>query len=95
MMRHSIEIKMKEYLKPIARILLLNQGSSLKDVIVLIASRLNIPIKTVQSFVKSFYRKGFLLISRDKYVFTIEGNLYLLSVLGSDLEKRGAENDGK
>lgn len=80
-----LKIKDKEYLKPVLRTLFLNQGTSLKDTIVLIASRLNISTKNVENFVKRLYRNGFLIISRDKYAFTLEGNLYFLSIFDGDL----------
>jgi len=87
-----IKIGDEKYLKPLLQALFSNQGSSLKDTVVLIASRLNIPTKSVESFIKRLYRKGFLIISRDKYAFTLEGNLYLLNILNENL-KDGEQNE--
>jgi predicted transcriptional regulator len=90
--KQILRIKKREFIKPVLETLFLNQGSSLKDAITLIASRLNISTKGIESFVKRLYRNGFLIISRDRYAFTLEGNLYLLSILNGNLDE-GEKND--
>jgi predicted transcriptional regulator len=85
--QHILRNRKQEFIKPVLEALFVNQGLSLKDTIVLISSRLNISTKTVENLIKRLYRNGFLIISRDKYAFTLEGNFYLLSILDSNLKK--------
>jgi Mn-dependent DtxR family transcriptional regulator len=83
--KQLIKIKEQKYLKAVLETLFLNQGSPLREIIVLISSRLNISTKVIEAFVRQLYRNGFLIISRDKYAFTFEGNLYFLSIFDEDL----------
>jgi len=90
--QHILKNEGKEFIKPVLEALFLNQGGSLKDLITAIASRLNISTKIVESFVRQLYRRGYLIISRDRYALTFEGSLYLLNLLDADLKNVATKN---
>jgi len=81
-----VKNKEGELIKPVLEALFLNQGGSLKELITALASRLNTPTRAIESLVRQLYRRGFLMISRDRYALTFEGTLYLLNLLDADLK---------
>ena len=84
--QHIVRNEKKEFIKPVLEALFLNQDGSLKDLIAAIASRLNISTKIIESLVRQLYRRGYLIISRDRYALTFEGTLYLFNILDADLK---------
>jgi len=84
--QHILKNEGKEFIKPVLEALFLNQGGSLKELITALASRLNTPTRAIESLVRQLYRRGFLMISRDRYALTFEGTLYLLNLLDADLK---------
>jgi predicted transcriptional regulator len=79
---HLIEIKKNEYIKEIARWLLLNENSNLDQTISQICQRLGISYEVVKSFVNYLYRRN-LLIKYDRgqrYSLTLNGVAFLLNL---------------
>jgi predicted transcriptional regulator len=85
MLIQPIRIDKNQYLKQVLYLLLLNQGYSLKKVIPVIATRLNVRVKAIKSFVNQLRREGFLVVSRNSYAFTPKGNLFAIAILSDEL----------
>jgi predicted transcriptional regulator len=82
---HLLEIKKNEFLKEIARWLLLNENSHLDQTISQICQKLGISYEVVESFVNYLYRHN-LLVKYDrgqKYSLTLNGVNFLLNLAES------------
>jgi predicted transcriptional regulator len=80
MARRLLETRSDEYLSLVARELLLSEGQNLEETITLISKKLNVSKEKIERFVKYLYRRNFLLKSRERFGFTIEGVNFLLNL---------------
>jgi len=82
---HLLEIKKNEFLKLIAREILVNEGSDIDATILHICKRIKISEETVKSFVNFLYRCGFLVKHErgQKYSLTLNGVNFLLELAES------------
>jgi predicted transcriptional regulator len=80
MPRHLLETRSDEYLSLVAYELLLSEGQNLEQTIILISKKLNISKEKIERFVNQLYKSKFLVKSREKFGFTLEGVNYLVSL---------------
>jgi len=79
---HLLEIKKKEYIKEIVRLILLNENSHLDQTISEICQKLGVSSEVVKSFVDYLHRHN-LLVKYDrgqKYSLTLNGLSFLLNL---------------
>jgi predicted transcriptional regulator len=95
---HLLKNRERNFLKELARELLLNENSELDQTISYICQKFNISEKEVKTFVNFLYRRGFLVKydRGQKYSLTLNGVSFLLNLVEScyfseDLE---ADSDG-
>jgi predicted transcriptional regulator len=82
---HLLKNREKDFLKLIAREILLNENSDIDTTILHICKRIKIPEEKVRSFVSFLYRHGFLVKYErgQKYVLTLGGVNFLLKLAES------------
>jgi predicted transcriptional regulator len=96
---HLLKNRKGEFLKEIARWLLLNENSNLDQTISQICQRLGISYESVESFVNYLYRHNFL-VKYDRgrrYSLTVNGISFLLNLveacyLSKNLEEENYEH---
>jgi len=92
---HLLEVKKNEFIKEIARWLLLNENSHLDQTISQICQRLGISYEIVESFVNYLYRHNFLVKYQrgQRYLLTLRGVAFLLSLAGNWYLNRNLEGE--
>jgi predicted transcriptional regulator len=93
MPRHLLETRSDEYLKLVARELLLSEGQNLEQTITLISKKLNINKDKINRFVEHLYRLNLLIKSKGKFGFTPEGLNYLVGLVQSIYFSKNFEGD--
>ena len=89
--KHPLKIKESEFLKEVARQVLINESSDLKETISYISEKLNIPQEKVLSFIAFLKRHGFLVNERSgRYILTLNGLSFLLDLV-LDFEEENHE----
>jgi DNA-binding transcriptional regulator PaaX len=89
------EIKRSEFIKKIARELLVKENTDLDQTVAYICQKFGVSEKEVRAFVNFLYRKGFLVkYSRGKrYSFTLNGLTFLFNLTQDLYFSRDLEDD--
>ena len=79
---HLLKNRKRDFLKELARELLLNENSELDQTISYICQKFNISEEEVKTFVNFLYRRGFLVKYErgQKYSLTLNGVTFLLNL---------------
>ena len=80
MARHLLETRSDEYLSLVARELLLSEGQNLGQTIARISKKLNVSKEKIKNFVEYLYKSNFLVKTKERFGFTLEGVNYLLNL---------------
>jgi predicted transcriptional regulator len=83
--QHLLKNRKNDFLKELARELLINENSELDQTISHVCQKLNISEEEVRGFINSLYRRGFLIKywRGQRYSLTLEGIAFLINLAES------------